>query len=139
MATKVVTVEDLQAFLSDTPEYNLPLNNMYLTPEELQLSIELALDDYNNSPPDSDFIPDLYNFPSKKILLLGAAVEALRMTSHKELRGRMDYNDGGVQNSLYTKTPEYISLQMQTQQEYERLKTRYKRQQNMKACYGGIS
>ena len=133
----VLTAEELKAALADYPEYNQPLGNSYLNPKELNTAIELAIDDYNSSTPILDFPATIENFPNKRLLLQGSIVEALKLTVFKELRGRMDYSDGGVQNSLYTKSPEFMSLQNQYSQMYEASKLRFKRQLNATACYGG--
>jgi hypothetical protein len=134
----VLTTDELKAALADSPEYNQPLGNSYLSTAELSTAITLAIDDYNYSSPILDNTVDINNFPVKRILLQGAIVEALKLTVLKELRGRMDYSDGGVQNALYTKSPEFTALQNQYTQIYENAKMRYKRQINASACYGGI-
>ena len=134
----VLTIEELKAALADTPEYNKPLGNTYLNPSELTTAIALAVEDYNESNPILDVMVDIDTYPSKRSLLYGAMVEALRLTALKELRGRMDYSDGGVQNALYTKSPEFLALQNQYTQMYETAKSRIKRQKNMSNCYGGL-
>lgn len=133
----VLTAEELKAALADSPEYNQPLGNSYLNNTELNNAIALAIDDYNSSSPILDFPVTVDDFPNKRLLLQGAIVEALKLTVFKELRGRMDYSDGGVQNSLYTKSPEFMALQGQYSQAYETSKLKLKRQLNATACYGG--
>ena len=134
----VLTIDELKNALADMPEYNMPLGNSYLSPSELADAIELAIDDYNISSPILDVPVTLDTFPSRYLLIHGAIVEALKLTVLKELRGRMDYSDGGVQNALYTKSPEFSALQNSYAKIYETSKLKYKRQLNASACYGGM-
>ena len=134
----IVTADDLQLYLEDTVAANMPLQISYLSPSELTFCLELTVADYNETPPIFFQQYTLDTFPYRKLLLLGAAVEALHLTAMKELRGEMTYSDGGVSSTVYYKTPQFTQLKLQLQQEYKELKLRTKRQVNLKNGFGGM-
>ena len=105
-----VTVEELRTHLADSTDYNIPTNEEYLTDPELQDCIDHTIDDFNTSTP---ILPKTYtgeDFPSHHLLLTGAMAEALKLTVLKELRREMQYSDGGIQSSVYYKSPQFLNL-----------------------------
>lgn len=137
MATPVVTVDDVRHRLMDYEDVNMPLFNRVLEDTDLQKCIDISVDDFNGTPPIlyRQYTGD--DFPYKRLLLDGAVVEALKLTALKELRGEMQYSDGGVQSSIYYKNPQFSALRQEAEQKYEQDKVRRKKHLNIQACYGG--
>ena len=134
----VVNPDDVRAAIGDYITDNIPMGVEYLTNQDLERCILYTVDDFNDSPPIFRFRQyDLYTFPQRSLLLKGAVAEAFNMTKKKELRGEMQYSDGGIDSIIYHKTDKFQALYQVAQQEYETLKTRTKRQMNLESCYGG--
>jgi hypothetical protein len=135
----VVTVESLRSYLQDYETTNIPLGVAYLTDPDLTHCIEHAVDDFNETPP---MLPlqwyTVETFPHRNLLLIGATVEALHLTSMKELRAEMNYSDGGITSSVYYKTPQFQSLKAELEREYQTKKMRIKKQMNLSNGFGGL-
>ena len=128
----------LRLYLMDFDTANAPLFQEYLSDADLEKCIQWAVDDFNESPP---IFMDRYtvnSYPLPKLLLKGAAVEAMNLTVMRELRGEMQYQDGGVSNAIYYKSQPFMSVKSNLSQDYEQLKMRTKRHINLENCYGGI-
>lgn len=133
----VVVVADVRAKLVDYEDVNIPLYIQYLSDDDIQACIDTTIDDFNESPPIIYLQYDILTFPFKRLLIDGAVVEGLRLTAFKELRGEMQYNDGGITSSVYYKSPQFTALRQELEQKYEQDKLRRKRHLNMNNCYGG--
>lgn len=137
--TPVITASDVRVHMMDYEEINQPLFIRYLEDTDLDTCIESAIDDFNETPPILYRKYTLYDFPFKRLLLDGAIVRAFKLTVYKELRGEMQYNDGGIQASVYYKSPQFIALRQELEQKYENDKARRKRHLNIENCYGGTN
>lgn len=137
MATPVVTVDDVRHKLMDYEDANMPLFARMLEDPDIQECIDFAVDDFNETPPLVYRQYTIYDHPFKRLLIDGAVVEALKLTALKELRGEMQYSDGGISSSIYYKSPQFTALRQECEQKYEQDKLRRKRHLNIVACYGG--
>lgn len=134
-----LTADKLRRYIQDKVDVNMPLFEQYLTDDDLNECIDLALEDFNMSIPLlRAHIFTRETFPSDKLLLTGAFVEAMSMTSMKELRGEMQYSDGGVQSTIYTHYPQYQQLRQEYANRWDSDKLRFKKQLNIEGCYGGM-
>ena len=129
----------LRLYLMDFEITNAPLFQQYLSDQELETCINWALDDFNESIPILEYKFTLLDFPLPKLLLRGAALEAMNLTLMKEMRGEMQYQDGGVSNAIYYKSQQFMGIRSTISQEYEQSKMKTKRQMNLENCYGGIN
>lgn len=134
----VISPDELRDHLQDFMDTNIPLGIEYLCNQDLEKCIQYAVDDFNDSPPVFRFRQfDVYTFPYRTVLLKGAIAKAFDLTKKKELRGEMQYSDGGIDSIIYHKTDRFQALHQEAMQDYENMKMRVKRQMNMEACYGG--
>jgi hypothetical protein len=129
MATPIVTVDEVRHLLEDYDTTNMPLFSIMLEDPDLQKCIDLAVDDFNESPPILYRKYTIYDFPYKRLLLDGAVVEALKLTALKELRGEMQYSDGGISSTVYYKQPQFTAIRQESEQKYEQDKLRRRKVQ----------
>ena len=129
----------LRLYLMDFEVTNAPLFQQYLSDKELETCIQWAVDDFNETTPIFEYKLTVKDFPLPKLLLKGAALEAMNLTLMKEMRGEMQYQDCGISNSIYYKSQQFMSIRSTLSQEYEQSKMRNKRQMNLESCYGGIN
>lgn len=135
--TPVITPDDVREHLMDYEEVNIPLMVRFLEDPDLQKCIDIMVDDFNEMPPIVYRQYTVYDFPFKRLLLDGAVVQAMKLTALKELRGEMQYTDGGISSSIYYKSPQFTALRQEYEQKYEQDKLRRKKHLNIQACYGG--
>lgn len=134
----VVKPDKVRWQIRDYDFENAPLYERYLSDEDLWKCIEDACDDYNETTPIFEFPFTPADFKYPRILQAGAAVIAMKITAMKELRGEMNFDDGGIQSTLYYKTPAYTAMVQQLSEKYEMDKKKSKRQLNMSRCYKGV-
>lgn len=136
--TGVITPNDLRLSLMDYVDTNKPLYKEHLDDEKLWKCIEWAVGYYNDYPPELSKKYTIDNFPKKKLLLDLATVEALRLTSLIELRGEMQYSDGGIQSTVYYKSQHFSQLRQELKQSTDQEIQAVKRAQNINECYGAL-
>ena len=139
MAAPVINVDEVRLHLMDYDNVNKPLFNEMLSDEEIQHAIEDALDVFNEMSPILSRIYTIEDFPFPRILIDGVTARCLGFTALKELRGEMQYNDGGIASTISYKFPQYTSIRQELEAKYEQNIMRCKRNLNMNACYGGIN
>jgi hypothetical protein len=137
--TPKVDADAVRELICDYAEDNAPLFEEVLRNDIIDRAILDIIDDFNESPPNLIYQYTVYDFPAPGLLKIGAAWKAMRRTAIKEQRRELSYDDGGVQNNLYYKTPQYTGIMQDFQQDYEQKKMRIKRQMNIAKCYGGMS
>ena len=134
----VVTPLDLRLALMDYADMNIPLYKEHLTDDVLWKCLDWAVDHYNDVPPRLAKHYTLEDFPKRKLLLDMATVEALRLTALVELRGEMQYSDGGIQSTIYYKSQHFNALKQELQARVDAEITADKRATNINSCYGGL-
>lgn len=137
-AKSIVTPLDVRLALMDYSDKNIPLYQEHLTDEMLWKCIEWGVSHFNEVPPVLSKTYTVSNFPKRKLMLDLAIVEALRLTALVELRGEMQYSDGGVQSTIYYKSQHFNSLRQELQAKVEAEITASKRALNINSCYGGL-
>ena len=136
-STPVIDVDDVRHHLMDYEDVNIPLMVRFMEDPDLQKCIDISVDDFNETPPVLYRQYTVYDFPFRRLLLDGAVVQAMKLTALKELRGEMQYNDGGISSTIYYKSPQFTALRQEYEQKYEQDKLRRKKHLNIQACYGG--
>lgn len=134
----VVSVDELRLALMDYAERNIPLYVEHLSDEQLWKCIEWAAQGFNEVPPVLSKTYDITNFPRKRLLLELAVIEALRLTSLIELRGEMQYSDGGIQSTIYYKSAHFTQLRQELEQKAAQEVAAAKRSLNIEGCYGHL-
>lgn len=134
----VVTPLDVRLALMDYIPVNIPLYKEYLTDEHLWKCIDWAVTRFNETPPILQTTYSADNFPNRMLLLDSAVVEALKLTALIELRGEMQYSDGGIQSSIYYKSQQFTALRQELQQRVDSATSSIKRSDNINSCYGAL-
>lgn len=134
----VVTPNDIRLALMDYDSKNIPLYKQHLTDEELWKCIYWAIDSFNEFPPKLQKTYSIITFPYKNLLKDLAVIEALKLTALIELRGEMQYNDGGIQSSVYYKSSAFSALRQELEQKTQQEIMSIKKSQNINGCYGAL-
>ena len=103
MATLEETRVKLRAFLRDYEEENVLIDHEESSDANLDLGIELAIEEFNMSPPVIDPTYTIEDFPSPAMLIYGAAIHVLISTGIKYSRNELSFNDGGVSQVIFNK------------------------------------
>ena len=130
-------VSTVRNYMRDLPALNALLDGQETSDSLIQLCGELAIDDFNTSPPLIGNY-DLTNFPSKSLLIIGTIIWILRSAGILQSRNQLDYASGGVTVAVSNKTPLYQSWIAAMMQEYENKKVNLKKSINAEAAYGFI-
>ena len=100
-------VKMLRTFLGDTPEENRLIPDKELSDDKLKLALELALSEYNNTPPFQAVTFE--TFPNLMVILYGGAIQALIMAGIIMARNYLQFNDGGISEVVADKSATYQS------------------------------
>ena len=98
-------VKILRTFLGDTEHENRLIPGEELSDDKLRLALDLAIDEYNNTPPFEN--RDYITFPSLKLLIHGGAIQALIMAGLVQTRNYLNFSDGGIQEVISDKSAGY--------------------------------
>ena len=135
--TTKVRIRQVRAYMKDLPEYNRLIPKEEATDEQIRLSLELTVDDYNTSPPQNGTF-DISMFPSTYVLVMGSVLQLLQMEGVLQSRNKTTYNVGQITFSVSDKTPEYQNWIVNFRQEYEQKKADLKKFLNADSGYGGV-
>jgi hypothetical protein len=128
--------ECLRRYIKDTPEMNKLLGGKYENdPASAELAIWMTLDDCNASPPPIPYT-DLKSHPAKSLIIIGAALECLRMAGIWHSRERMPSADGGTSADDHAKVGEYSQWIQSMQNRYEMGKLNVKKSINAASAFG---
>ena len=137
-ADKETFVQRIRAFLRDNQATNALLDGVETSDTMIDFSVDLALDDWNMSPPligGGTF----QTHPSQSLLLMGTVLWILKSAGLMQSRNQLDYASGGVTVATSNKTPLYQSWINLFLQEYEAKKANLKKSLNAEMAYGGIT
>jgi len=93
--------QDVRLWLRDTdPGANLLIRDLEFSPEELRTAQTLTVDAWNEEPPIlGRYNYTLYNFPFRRMLLIGTASKLLAIAANRFRRNALRYNvPGGAIN-----------------------------------------
>lgn len=130
---------ELRIALMDYAERNIPLYVEHLTDEQLWNCIEWAVEVFNEMPPVLNKKYTIDTFPRKHLLRDLAVIEALKLTALIELRGEMQYSDGGIQSQIYYKSGQFTALRQELEQQVTQKAMATKRSLNLEGCYGHLA
>ena len=88
---------DIRIFLRDNdPEKNLLLDDLEFTQEEIQQAVTIAVDEWNDTPPNIDSRRHTeLSFPYRWALLQGACANLMTMAATRYRRNQLNYNIPG--------------------------------------------
>lgn len=137
-ATKAEFLEKVRLYIRDSAALNALLDGKETSDTEMDLCLELALDDFNTSPPlIGNFT--LENHPSQSLVLLSTIYWILQSAGILQSRNQLEYSSGGITVRSSDKTQLYQSWIAIFLQSFEAKKANLKKSLNAEQAYGGIS
>jgi hypothetical protein len=136
-ASKADFVVKCRDFIRDVPALNALLDGVETSDTLIGFSLELALDDFNTSPPLIGNY-QLETHPSQSLILMSTILWILKSAGLMQSRNQLDYSAGGLTVATSNKTPLYQSWINIFMQEYEAKKANLKKSINAEAAYGGV-
>jgi hypothetical protein len=131
-----VSVDDIRMYIKDFSDRNRLLQAPEFSDDRIRFCMELALDDFNTIPIQTNFSLD--NFPSRVILLLGSIAHLYKGEKVFQARNNLTYNDGGITVNDTDKAAAYEQIGNQYLQEFENKTRWWKREYNMSQGWGGF-
>lgn len=130
------TEMEVRIFLRDTdPEANLLIDDFEFSPEEIRTAMNLAMDRWNDTPPDI-YRGDYDEFPYRSILLLGVASNLLFMAARRYARNSLQINAGGTSVNDQDKSREYDQASARLREEFMQAIRTKKRELNSNLGWG---
>jgi hypothetical protein len=131
-----MTEMEVRLFLGDThPEANILLDDFEFSSEEIRTAMNLAMDRWNDEPPDI-YRGDYDAFPYRSILLLGVSAYLLSMAAHKYRRNSIQINAGGTSVNDQAKAGEYDHAAANLRGEFLQAVRKKKRELNCNLGWG---
>ena len=127
----MLDVNYIRNYIQDKPEYNRLLDKEEFSDELIQQCIDLAISDFNNLPPESQYTAE--TFPFGSILLYGILAHLLFVGGLLRARNRLAYQTDGV--SIDDEAFADIELQLaeKFRQQFLALSAQKKAEQNVKS------
>lgn len=133
-----LTSEDVREFLRDYGEYNILLDNVQFTEDEIEKAMDFAVDRYNLLPPITNITRD--TFPNRWLLLIGTCIHLLQSEAFLQLRNQATYRDGDVEGiGIDDKFALYQQLANSLTADWNQHAQKTKQQINMENGYGSLS
>lgn len=136
-ASRDEAIAQTRAFIRDNPSTNALLNGVETDDALIGLCVDLAMDDWNTTPPLMGNW-ELQYHPSQSLLLICSVLWVLKSAGIMQSRNQLDYASGGITIATSNKTPLYQSWINLLMQEYEAKKANLKKAINAEQAYGGI-
>lgn len=121
---------DVRIWLRDNdPDANLLISDFEFSPEEIRTAMTLAVDYWNDQPPDIGNY-DYDKFPWRSQLLRGTAGNLLWMAARRYDRNSLQYTAGGLSIHDQDKAQSYDAASERLTQAYHDWVIRHKRSLN---------
>ena len=131
-----MTEMEVRIFLRDTdPEANLLIDDFEYKPEEIRTAMNLAMDRWNDTPPDICRM-DYDHFPYRSIFLLGVASYLLTIAAHRYRRNSLAINAGGTSVNDQDKAGQYDQAAERLRAEFLQMVRTKKREINSNMGWG---
>jgi hypothetical protein len=136
---KFLTDLDVRIWLRDNdPNANLLLADYEFSPEEIRTAMTLAVDYWNEQPPNIGCY-DYHKFPWRLNLLKGTAANLLFIAAHRFRRNALKYNAGGLAVGDQDKYREYDEAGARLWEEFKAWVAQMKRAINIEHGFAVIS
>lgn len=133
-----LTPGDVTQFLRDYGEYNILLDAVEFTEDDIEKAMYFAAQRYNALTPISSVTAE--NFPNEWLLLIGTCIHLLQSEAFLQLRNQATYRDGDIENiGVDDKFPLYQQLSASLASDWTNTAQKIKQQLNMESCYGSLS
>jgi len=132
-----ITLDDIRGVMLDFPQYNILLDDVQFTPDEIERAVRLAVDRFNAMPPRTGLT--VTGFPNRYLLVM-ASISLLSLgEACRQARNQVTYQAGDVAPvGIDDKFALWTQLKQWAHAESERAFQRWKLQDNLEACFGGL-
>ena len=132
-----LTLGQVTRFLRDYPSYNILLDDVQFSEEDVNQAMYFAAQRYNAMTPVTNFT--VSNFPNDYVLLIGTCCLLMRSEAFLQVRNQLTYNDGDVAPiGVDDKMAAYLRLKDDLNAEWAAMAQAMKAQQNMEQVYGSL-
>lgn len=132
----ILTAQQIREYISDYPEKNLLLDDIEFSDGFIELSMDLAVSEFNSMSPRSNFMTG--NFPSMSILMFGTVWQMFQGRMALMARNHLSYSDGGLQIPVEEKYELYKNIADNFKVQFSEAASRLKVNLNMEAGWGEI-
>ena len=133
-----LTPGDVRQFLRDYGPYNILLDAVEFTPDDIAAGMRFTTMRYNALTPVSTYTED--TFPNEWLMLIGVCAHLLQSESFLQLRNQATYRDGDIENiGVDDKFAQYSQLSEKLSAEWRGTAQKIKQQMNMEGAYGNLS
>jgi len=133
-----IVIRQVRTWLRDFAPSNALLDGEEFSDGSLELFIDMALDDWTNTPPLIGRVTSVRAHPSRYLLILKVVQLALMSAAFMYARNNLTYSDGGITVATSDKAPMYLTIEQRIAAEFDVLKMRLKRSLNAEGAYGGV-
>lgn len=129
---------DVTQFLRDYGEYNILLDAVEFTEDDIEKAMYFTAMRYNALTPVTTVTAE--NFPNEWLLLIGTCSHLMRSEAFLQIRNQATYRDGDIENiGVDDKFALYQQLSQSLANEWTISAQKIKQQANMESCYGSLS
>lgn len=130
-------VEEIRMFLRDQPGYNILLEDIEFSNDDIQLAMRLTVARYNALTPQTSITGPQYL--NEWVLLCGVCCILFRSEGARQLRNQMLTQDGNISPvGVDEKQDLYLAWSNTFCSEFDDKAQKIKIQNNMESCYGGF-
>jgi len=132
-----LTLGQVTRFLRDYPSYNILLDDVQFSEEDVNQAMYFAVQKYNAMTPVTNLTTS--NFPNDYILLLGTCSMLMHSEAFLQVRNNLTYSDGDVSSiGVDDKMALYLVLKKALDDEWNTSSRAMKTQRNMEQAYGSL-
>lgn len=136
----ILTVDQVRRFMRDRPDYNILLDTVDFTQDEINQGVEMVTSRYNAITPQSMLLPQSWPSHLQYVLLLGVAAYLIKSGAFLQLRNQATYQDGDIAPiGVDDKYPLYLQFAQVLDAEWLQLVQQIKIQNNLESVYGSLS
>jgi len=127
-----ITIDEIRMFLRDQPQYNILLDDIEYSDNDIRLAMRLTVSKWNVIPPVSGLtLPEQLN---EYLLLCGVCCILLRSEGIRQKRNQLMTQDGNISPvGLDEKESIYLKWALHFCEEFESMSQRVKIQENMES------
>jgi len=133
-----LTPGDVSQFLRDYGDYNILLDEIQFTEDEIENAMRFTVSRYNAITPVTNVTED--NFPNEWIFLIGVCSHLMQSEAFLQIRNQATYRDGDIENiGVDDKFALYMQLVGKLDTDWNTYAAKIKQQENMEGAYGSLS
>jgi len=135
-----VSKDQVRMFLRDRADWNILLDEVQFSDDELNAAMEMATSMFNGLTPQSYLSPSSWPTHLKWLLLLGTCRYLMLSESFLQIRNQSTYQDGDIAPiGLDDKQAAYAQLAQLLKAEWDEQARGIKAQNNMEGAYESLS